>query len=99
MKSKLFFITCAIVAVLAFGSCKKVVNVDALCKSFTNEVIDEQKSLGNDLIVDTIFLNQTTGYNYKGELRGHINDSTEVVYDLDVSDAGQDFDLEWNLRK
>lgn len=99
MKSKLFFITCAIVAVLALGSCKKVVNVDALCKSFTNEVIAEQRDLGNELTVDTIFLNQTTGYNYKGELRGHINDSTEVVYDLDVSDAGKDFDLEWNLRK
>ena len=100
MKNKYYFIfVCAMVALLAFGACKKkVVDVNKLCKSFTESVMAEQNGLGNTLTVDTIFLNQTTGDNYKGELRGHINDSTEVVYDLDVADEGSDLELEWNLR-
>ncbi|MBO4850207.1 MAG: hypothetical protein J5529_04805 [Prevotella sp.] len=100
MKNKNYFIiACAMVALLAFGACKKKeVDVNKLYKSFTESVVAEQSELGNTLSVDTIFLNQTTGDNFKGELRGHINDSTEVVYDLDVTDEGDDFELEWNLR-
>ena len=105
MKSKFFFFACAMVALLSFGACKKVLNVERkvdvekLYKSFTKSVVEEQRGEGNELTVDTIFLNQTIGDNFKGELRGHINDSTEVVYDLDVTDDGNDFDLEWNLRE
>lgn len=100
MKSKRFFIAaCALMAVLAFEACKRVVDVDKLYKSFTESVVAEQRDNGNELTVDTIFLNQTVGDNFKGELRGHINDSTEVVYDLDVADEGNDFTLEWNLRE
>ena len=100
MRSKRFFIAaCALMALLTFEACKKEVDVNKLYKSFTESVVAEQRDSGNVLTVDTIFLNQTAGYNFKGELRGHINDTTEVVYDLDVTDEGSDFDLEWNLRK
>ena len=100
MKSKrIILVACALMALVSFQACKKVVDVDKLYKSFTESVVAEQKDSGNVLTVDTIFLNQTTGDNFKGELRGHINDSTEVVYDLDVADEGNDFTLEWNLRK
>ena len=96
--SKIIIMACALVALMTFVSCKREVDVDKLYKSFTESVVAEQKDSGNVLNVDTIYLNQTTGDNFKGELRGHINDSTEVVYDLDVTDEGDDFELEWNLR-
>lgn len=97
--SRLFIMAGVVVALLAFGSCKREVDVNKLFQSFTESVIAEQKDSGNVLTVDTIFLNNTTGDNFKGELRGHINDSTEVVYDLDVVDEGKEFSLEWNLRE
>ena len=96
--SKSFMMMCAIVALLTFVGCKKEVSVDKLCQSFTESVIAEQKDSGNVLTVDTIFLNRTTGDNFKGELRGHVNDTIEVVYDLDVVDEGEEFSMEWNLR-
>ena len=100
MKSnKIIIAACAAVVLLSFEACKRVVDVDKLYKSFTESVVAEQRDSGNVLTVDTIFLNPTTGENFKGELRGHINDSTEVVYDLDVADEGNDFTLEWNLRQ
>ena len=49
--------------------------------------------------VDTIFLNNTSGDNYNGELRGHLNDTIEVVYDLTVTDEGEEVEAEWNLRE
>ena len=100
MRSRRFFIAaCALMAVLAFEACKRVVDVESLKKSFTASVVAEQKESGNTLTVDTVILNPTTGDNFKGELRGHINDSTEVVYDLDVADEGEELTLEWNLRE
>ena len=90
---------CAMVALLAFDSCKREVAADKLFSSFTESVIAEQKDSGNVLTVDTIFLDRTTGDNFKGELRGHINDSTDVVYDLTVKDDGKDLELEWILRQ
>ena len=50
------------------------------------------------LVVDTIFLNPTSDNNYIGELRGHVNDSVEVVYDLTVTDEGDDLSAEWTQR-
>lgn len=100
MKSKRFFIVaCALMVVFAFEACKRVVDVESLKKSFTASVVAEQMESGNTLTIDTIILNPTTGDNFKGELRGHINDSTEVVYDLDVADEGKELTLEWNLRE
>ena len=101
MKNKYYFIfACAMVALLAFGACKKkVVDVNKLCKSFTESVVAEQNGLGNTLTVDTIFLNSTAGDNFSGELRGHVNDSTEVVYDLQVTDEGDELSAEWTLRQ
>jgi hypothetical protein len=54
MKNKYYFIfACAMVALLAFGACKKkVVDVNKLCKSFTESVVAEQNGLGNTLTVD-----------------------------------------------
>ena len=96
---KIIMMAVAMVALLALGACKKEVAVDKLCESFKESVIAEQRDSGNVLTVDTVFLNQTKGFNYAGELRGHINDSTEVVYDLTVTEEEKDFELEWNLRE
>ncbi len=102
MKNKHFIVlACAFVALIAFGSCnkKKEVSLDKLNNIFIESVKAEQSDSGRVLTVDTIFLNKTTGDNYVGELRGHVNDSTEVVYDLNVTDEGEDFSAEWTLRE
>ena len=99
MRSKYYFLMIsAVVVLMAVGACKKEVSVDKLRLSFEESIISEQKDSGNVLVVDTFFLNKTTGDNFKGELRGHINDSTEVIYDLDVVDEGEELSMEWNLR-
>ena len=100
MRRKNFIILAfAFVALMAFNACKREVSIEKLRQSFVESVVAEQRDSGNVLTVDTFFLNKTEGYNFNGELRGHINDSTEVVYDLVVEDEGDDFSLEWNLRK
>lgn len=100
MKSrKVMMMVCAMVALLAFEACKKEVSVEKLRQSFVESVVAEQRDSGNTLTVDTFFLNKTTGDNFAGELRGHVNDTTEVVYDLSVVDEGEDLSLEWNLRE
>ena len=100
MKKQALSIIAVLVLCMALGACKKEreVDVNKLKNIFVEGISKELAEDGNKLEVDTIFLNQTTGDNYKGELRGHINDSTEVVYDLDVADDGSDLELEWNLR-
>ena len=96
--SKTIMMACAFIALFALESCKREVSIDKLYQTFTQSVIQEQRDSGNVLTVDTIFLINTTGDNYKGELRGHVNDSTELVYDLDVTDEGKELTFEWNLR-
>ena len=88
-------------ALVSFYGCnkKREVSVDKLNKIFIQSVVAEQKDSGNVLTVDTIFLNKTTGDNFIGELRGHVNDTTEVVYDLSVADEGDELSQEWTLRE
>ena len=99
MRSKYYFLMIsAVVVLMAVGACKKEVSVDKLRLSFEESIISEQKDSGNVLVVDTFFLNKTTGDNFKGELRGQSNESREGVYDLDVVDDCNERSMEWNLR-
>ena len=90
----------ALMTLMALGACNKKgeVSVDKLSKTISESVIAEQRDSGRVLVVDTIFLNQTPDNNYTGELRGHVNDSVEVVYDLTVTDEGDDLSAEWTQR-
>ena len=90
----------ALMALMTLGACNKKgeVSVDKLSKTISESVIAEQRDSGRVLVVDTIFLNPTSDNNYIGELRGHVNDSVEVVYDLTVTDEGDDLSAEWTQR-
>ena len=100
MKKSITMIACSLMALVFFGGCqKKEVSVEKLSKQIIESVTAEQKDSGRVLTVDTIFLNNTTGANYTGELRGHLNDTIEVVYDLKVTDEGGDeVEAEWKRR-
>ena len=47
--------------------------------------------------LDTL-LEKSEGKNYKGVLTGKLN-GEDVVYDVTVDDSGNDFDVDWELRK
>lgn len=89
------------VGLTLLGSCnkKREVSVDKLNQTIIESVKAEQKEDGKLLTVDTIFLNNTGGDNYTGELHGHVNDSTAVAYDLSVTDDGEDLSVEWTLKE
>ena len=104
MKSKnILLVACALMALVFLGGCqklqKKEVSVEKLHKTIIDNVTAEQLDSGRVFTVDTIFLNNTSGDNYNGELRGHLNDTIEVVYDLTVTDEGEEVEAEWNLRE
>lgn len=102
MKNKqIVIIVCALMALVSFGGCNKErkVSVDKLSQTIVESVVAEQRDSGRVLTVDTIFLNNTVGDNFSGELRGHVNDTIEVVYDLSVTDDGDDLSAEWTLRQ
>lgn len=113
MKSKsIITIACALMALVFLGGCQKIremvggklqkkeVSVEKLQKVFIDNVTAEQLDSGRILTIDTIFLNNTSGDNYSGELRGRLNDSIDVIYDLTVTDEGGDeVEAEWNRRQ
>ncbi len=102
MKNKqMIMMACALIAMVLMGGCnkKKEISVDKLSQTIIQSVVAEQRDSGRVLTVDTIFLNSTAGDNFSGELRGHVNDSTEVVYDLQVTDEGDELSAEWTLRQ
>jgi hypothetical protein len=48
--------------------------------------------------VTDLKLEKSEGKNYKGVLTGKLN-GEDAVYDVTVTDAGSDFDIDWELRK
>ena len=102
---------CALMALVFFCGCqkmkemtvgklqKKEISVEKLEKTFIDNVTAEQLDSGCVLTIDTIFLNNTSGDNYVGELRGRLNDTLEVVYDLTVTDEGDEVEAGWNRRQ
>ena len=98
---KMIMMAFALIAMVAIGGCnkKREVSVDKLNQTIIQSVMAEQRDSGRVLTVDTIFLNKTEGDNFSGELRGHVNDTTEVVYDLQVTDEGEELSAEWTLRQ
>ncbi len=99
--NKVAILAVSMLLLVCFTACnkKKEVSADKVTQTIIQEVIAEQRDSGNVLTVDTIFLNKGEGDNFVGELRGHINDSTEIVYDLNVVDLGTDLEAEWTQRK
>lgn len=97
--SFLFIIFLSLMMVMGACSKKREVSIDKLRSIIEQSVISEQLDSGRTLVVDTIFLNKENGDNYVGTLRGHINDSIEVVYDIQVNDENDELSVEWNQQK
>ena len=75
-------------------SCQKKVSLDKVREIVSQSVIAEEKDSGRTLVLDTILL-QLNGKDYSGTIKGVLNDSIEVTYDLTLTDNGEDFDAEW----
>ncbi len=87
---------CIAAVACLLGACKKKeVSIDKVKDIIEQSVIAEEKDKGRVLVVDTVILHQTTGDNYKGQLLGVASDTIPVVYQLTVTDAGDDLDIEW----
>lgn len=99
MKKLNFSIIAILLLCMVMGACKKKeVDVNKLKDIISQGVIDEQKEDGNDIVIDTLFLNPSEGGSYKGMLFGHVGDSLALVYQLSVTDDGSEgLDVEWDL--
>ena len=56
--------------------------------------------MGEELYLEVkeLKLEKSEGKNYKGVLTGTLN-GEDVVYDVTIDDSGNDFDVDWELRK
>lgn len=83
----------ALMGVMAV-SCQKKFSLDKVREIVSQSVITEEKDSGRTLVIDTILL-EPNGVNYNGVIRGVLNDSIEVSYNLTLTDNGDDYDVEW----
>ena len=61
-------------------------------------MVEYEQNQGNRLEVIDLKLEKSGDKGYKGVLTGRLN-GEDVTYDVTVSDAGDDFDVEWEMRK
>ena len=76
-------------------SCQKKVSLDKMREIVSQSVITEEKDSGRTLVIDTIQIEPNGAKDFKGIIKGVLNDSIPVVYDLTLTDNGDDYDAEW----
>ena len=88
---KKFFVSMvfALSALVMLTEC--VVSEEKLTDKVTQGIVEYEQEQGNRLEVTDL-------KNYKGVLTGKLN-GEDAVYDVTVTDAGSDFDIDWELRK
>ena len=74
-----------------------IVSEEKLTDKVQQSMVEYEQEHGNKLEVTDLKLEKAEGKNYKGVLTGKLN-GEDVVYDVTVTDAGSDFDLDWELR-
>ena len=87
-------VTC-LVSVMLSGC---LVSEEKLNDKVTQGIVEYEQEHGNRLEVTDLKLEKSEGKNYKGVLTGKLN-GEDVVYDVTVDDSGNDFDVDWELRK
>ena len=60
-------------------------------------IVDEEKKIGNELVITKFDLYEQADKNYKGVLKGTLNGKS-VEYDVTVNDEGSNYDIDWTLR-
>ena len=95
---KKFFVSMvfALSALVMLTGC--VVSEEKLTDKVTQGIVEYEQEQGNRLEVTDLKLEKSEWKNYKGVLTGKLN-GEDAVYDVTVTDAGSDFDIDWELRK
>jgi len=96
MKRKVVSMLIACLALVMLNGC--IVSEEKLEDKVTQGMVEYEREQGNSLEVTDLKLEKSEGKGYKGVLTGKLN-GKEAVYDVTVSDAGDDFDVDWELRK
>jgi len=96
MKKALVSMVFAISVLVMLSGC--VVSEDKLTDKVTQGIMEYEQQQGNRLEVTDLKLEKSDGKGYKGVLTGKLN-GEDVTYDVTVDDAGDDFDVDWELRK
>ena len=95
MKKYLFSLVFAFSALVMLNGC--IVSEQKLSDKIQAAIVNDEQSKGKTLEVTEFSLGDKTGKNYQGVLKGKLN-GKEVVYDVKVTDEGDDFDVDWTLR-
>jgi hypothetical protein len=96
MKKVFVSMLIAISASVMLNGC--IVSEDKLTDKVTQGIVEYEQQQGNHLEVTDLKLEKSEGKGYKGVLTGKLNDK-DVIYDVTVDDAGDDFDVDWELRE
>ena len=96
MKKVLVSMLIAISALVMLSGC--IVSEDKLTDKVTQGIVEYEQEQGNHLEVTDLKLEKSEEKGYKGVLTGKLNDK-DVIYDVTVDDAGDDFDVDWELRE
>ena len=96
MKKFIFSMFFAFAAMMLLNGC--IVSEAKLTDKVKQSMVEYEQNQGNRLEVTDLKLEKGGDKGYKGVLTGKLN-GEDVVYDVTVSDAGNDFDVDWELRK
>ena len=96
MKKVLISLMFAVSALVMLSGC--IVSEDKLTDKVMQGIVEYEQQQGNRLEVKDLKLEKSEGKNYKGVLTGTLN-GEDVVYDVTVDDSGNDFDVDWEIRK
>lgn len=96
MKKYLVSMVFALSALVMLNGC--IVSEKKLTDKVQEAMVEYEQDQDNRLEVTDLKLEKSDDKGYKGVLTGKLN-GEDVTYDVTVSDAGDDFDVDWELRK
>jgi hypothetical protein len=96
MKKGIVSMVIAFSALVMLNGC--IVSEEKLETRVTQGMVEYEQRQGNQLEVTDLKLEKSEGKGYKGVLTGKLN-GEDVTYDVTVTDEGDDFDVDWELRK
>ncbi len=96
MKKCLIIIVFALSALMMLNGC--IVSEEKLTDKVQKAMVEYEQGQGNRLEVTDLKLEKGQDKGYTGVLTGRLN-GEEVTYDVTVSDEGNNFDVDWELRK
>ena len=96
MRKYLVSMMFALSALVVLNGC--VVSEKKLTDKVQEAMVEYEQNQGNRLEVTDLKLEKSSDKGYKGVLTGRLN-GEDVTYDVTVSDSGDDFDVDWELKK